>query len=51
MYVALKAGGQAAAVVVARGQGMAAPKIGSVVKVRPSRTYVFDSEGDQLRLS
>ena len=36
---------------VARGQGMAAPKIGSVVKVRPSRTYVFDSEGDQLRLS
>ena len=36
---------------VARGQGMRAPKIGTVVKVRPSRTYVFDSEGDQLRLS
>ncbi len=36
---------------VARGQGMAAPKIGSVVKVNPSRTYVFDTEGAQLRLS
>jgi multiple sugar transport system ATP-binding protein len=36
---------------VARGQGMAAPKIGSVVKVQPQRTYVFDTEGDQLRLS
>ena len=36
---------------VARGQGMAAPKIGSVVKVQPTRTYIFDTEGDQLRLS
>jgi multiple sugar transport system ATP-binding protein len=36
---------------VARGQGMTAPKIGTVVKVRPKRTYIFDSEGDQLRLS
>jgi multiple sugar transport system ATP-binding protein len=36
---------------VARGQGMAAPKIGSVVKVNPQRTYIFDTEGDQLRLS
>jgi len=36
---------------VARGQGMAAPKIGSVVKVSPTRIYVFDSEGAQLRLS
>ena len=36
---------------VARGQGMAAPKIGSVVKVNPTRIYVFDTAGDQLRLS
>jgi multiple sugar transport system ATP-binding protein len=36
---------------VARGQGMAAPKIGSVVKVNPTRIYVFDTQGDQLRLS
>jgi len=36
---------------VARGQGMAAPKIGTVVKVQPTRTYIFDTEGDQLRLS
>jgi multiple sugar transport system ATP-binding protein len=37
--------------VVARGQGMLAPKIGTVVKVNPQRTYIFDTEGDQLRLS
>ena len=36
---------------VARGQGLAAPKIGSVVKVNPTRTYVFDNEGAQPRLS
>ncbi len=36
---------------VARGQGMIAPKIGEVVKVTPPRTYIFDSEGEQLRLS
>ena len=36
---------------VARGQGMAAPKIGTVVKVNPTRIYVFDSEGAQKRLS
>jgi multiple sugar transport system ATP-binding protein len=36
---------------VARGQGMHAPKIGSVVKVQPTRTYVFDNEGAQVRLS
>ena len=36
---------------VARGQGMIAPKIGTVVKVNPQRTYIFDTEGAQLRLS
>ena len=36
---------------VARGQGMHAPKIGSVVKVAPQRIYVFDTAGDQVRLS
>ncbi|MDP1876551.1 MAG: sn-glycerol-3-phosphate ABC transporter ATP-binding protein UgpC [Actinomycetota bacterium] len=36
---------------VARGQGMLAPKIGTVVRVRPTRTYIFDTEGAQLRLS
>jgi len=36
---------------VARGQGMVAPQIGDVVKVSPQRTYIFDSEGEQLRLS
>ena len=36
---------------VARGQGMAAPKIGTVVKVAPQRIYVFDTAGDQVRLS
>jgi multiple sugar transport system ATP-binding protein len=36
---------------VARGQGMAAPKIGTTVKVQPQRTYIFDTEGDQTRLS
>jgi multiple sugar transport system ATP-binding protein len=36
---------------VARGQGMAAPKIGTTVKVNPQRTYIFDTEGAQLRLS
>ena len=36
---------------VARGHGMATPKIDSVVKVRPTRTCIFDSEGAQTRLS
>jgi multiple sugar transport system ATP-binding protein len=36
---------------VARGQGMHAPKIGTTVKVRPERIYVFDTAGDQTRLS
>jgi multiple sugar transport system ATP-binding protein len=36
---------------VARGQGLAAPRIGQTVKVTPTRTYVFDSAGDQPRLS
>jgi len=36
---------------VARGQGMDAPKLGSTVKVAPKRIYVFDAEGDQTRLS
>ena len=36
---------------VARGQRMTAPRIGDVVKVNPQRTYIFDSEGAQLRLS
>ena len=36
---------------VARGQGMHAPRIGMVVKVNPQRIYVFDTAGDQLRLS
>jgi multiple sugar transport system ATP-binding protein len=34
---------------VARGHGLHT-KIGSTVKVRPERTYIFDAEGDQLRL-
>ncbi len=34
---------------VARGHGLHS-KIGTVVKVRPQRTYVFDVEGAQLRL-
>jgi multiple sugar transport system ATP-binding protein len=36
---------------VARGQGMVAPKIGMNVRVKPERTYVFDTEGEQKRLS
>jgi len=36
---------------VARSQSITSPRIGSVVKVNPSRTYIFDSEGAQLRLS
>jgi len=36
---------------VARGQGITAPKIGQNVHVNPSRIYVFDTEGAQLRLS
>jgi multiple sugar transport system ATP-binding protein len=36
---------------VSRGQGLHAPKIGSTVKVNPIRTYIFDTEGAQLRLS
>ena len=36
---------------VARGQGMDAPKLGSTIKVAPKRIYVFDAEGDQTRLS
>ena len=36
---------------VARGQGMAAPKIGSMVRVTPERVYVFEADGDQQRLS
>ena len=36
---------------VARGHGLAAPKIGQQVFVTLTRTYVFDAEGDQVRLS
>ena len=36
---------------VVRGQGIESPKVGTVVRVKPTRTYIFDSEGDQLRLS
>ncbi|MHB1166639.1 MAG: ABC transporter ATP-binding protein [Candidatus Nanopelagicales bacterium] len=36
---------------VARGQGLLAPRIGTVVQVKPTRTYIFDTEGAQLRLS
>jgi multiple sugar transport system ATP-binding protein len=36
---------------VARGHDLAAPKIGTNVKVSPVRTYVFDMAGDQTRLS
>ena len=36
---------------VARAQGINAPKIGSLVHVAPQRIYVFDTAGDQVRLS
>lgn len=36
---------------VARGQGVHAPKVGSTVKVEPKRIYVFNAEGAQTRLS
>lgn len=32
-------------------RGKATPAIGTVVKVSPSRTYIFDAEGEQKRLS
>jgi multiple sugar transport system ATP-binding protein len=32
-------------------RGKATPAIGSVVKVSPARTYIFDAEGEQKRLS
>jgi multiple sugar transport system ATP-binding protein len=51
VYGTYKAEDGTAVDLVARGQGMAAPKIGTVVKVNPSRTYIFDTEGAQLRLS
>ena len=35
---------------VARDRGVQAPRIGSVVRVKPERTYVFDTAGDQKRL-
>ena len=35
---------------VARDQNHQAPRIGDTVKVRPTTTYLFDIEGDQLRL-
>lgn len=35
---------------VARDQSHHAPRIGDTVKVRPTTTYLFDIEGDQLRL-
>jgi multiple sugar transport system ATP-binding protein len=35
---------------VARDRGFQAPRIGSVVRVKPERTYVFDTAGDQKRL-
>ena len=36
---------------VARARGFNAPRIGSQVRVQPERTYVFDSAGEQLRIS
>lgn len=36
---------------VARDQSHHAPRMGDVVHVRPNRTYIFDSGGDQLRLA
>jgi hypothetical protein len=36
---------------VARSRGFQAPRIGSTVRVRPERIYVFDSQGDQTRIS
>jgi multiple sugar transport system ATP-binding protein len=36
---------------VARGQGMHAPKIGQNVRVSPQRIYVFDTAGEQMRLA
>jgi multiple sugar transport system ATP-binding protein len=35
---------------VARDRGFSAPRIGSVVHVKPQRIYVFDTAGDQRRL-
>jgi len=35
---------------VARDQSHHAPRIGDVVRVKPQRTYIFDAEGEQLRL-
>ena len=35
--------------IVARGH--VSPSIGATIKVAPTRTYVFDSEGDRPRLS
>ncbi|MGI9135630.1 MAG: ABC transporter ATP-binding protein [Candidatus Nanopelagicales bacterium] len=32
-------------------RGKATPALGTIVKVSPSRTYIFDAEGDQKRLS
>jgi multiple sugar transport system ATP-binding protein len=36
---------------VARARGSHVPRVGTVVKVRPERWYVFDSAGDQRRLT
>jgi multiple sugar transport system ATP-binding protein len=36
---------------VARGQGIQSPQIGTIVNVAPQRIYVFDTAGDQVRLS
>ena len=36
---------------VARSRGFNAPAIGSMVRVSPDRTYVFDTAGEQPRIS
>jgi len=36
---------------VARDQSAQAPRIGDTVKVRSTKTYLFEAEGDQLRLN
>ena len=36
---------------VARSRGFSAPAIGSMVRVSPDRTYVFDTAGEQPRIS
>ena len=45
------AGPDGSETLVARSRPFESPKVGSTVKVRPERVYVFDTAGDQLRLN